>query len=789
MSGSYVRMTSVKICLALCLSFLLPQYLSAQTVETKRDTQLKNQIIGRCGCDSCDRMPTHNPAFDGLGDPNGFILSTRWDATAMSGFGLGLGDATILTWSIIPDGADADSGGAPVPSNLIAEFDSRFSEANAGTPDLTNRTWFALIEQGLNRWGEVSGIEYVYEPNDDGVDNFGAGGALGVRGDVRIGGFNIDGPGNVLAFNAFPDNGDMALDTTDPLYQSAANNFRAMRNIITHEAGHGLGLSHVEPTGNPAFLMNPFINVAFDGPQLDDILAVHRGYGDIYEKENGFEGNDTIANATDMGTLAANTTSTFGSDGASGTFVGGNDVDFLSVDDNSDIDFFRFNMATQSVVSVTLTPVGVSYLNGPQGGPAPTLFEPSLNNDLALAVFDASGNLVQSVDSTTNGEAETIGGLILPAGEMFVRATGSSNAVQLFELEITLEEPQIALALGGPVPQTISPEGGTVIPVEVTSFSSTPDPSTAMVFVDRGAGFEAFPMIEDSSTMYSAVMPSSTCGDEIQFYFSIDTVSGETVTLPSNPPTTTFSTISAFGIEELFIDSFDSDLGWTVSGNATDGQWERGIPNNGERGDPEADPEESGLGFCFVTDNGNIPDDNTDVDGGTTILTSPMMVADFAEGDIPRISYYRWYSNTFGASPEADIFEVEISNDNGATWVDLETVGPTGPEVDGGWIFRNIPVGGLVSPNDQVRVRFIASDLGEGSVIEAGVDAVNLSVISCTPQFVLGDVNCDGVVNLLDVAPFVDAISTGVFNEKADMNQDGAVNLLDVDPFIILLNG
>ena len=54
---------------------------------------------------------------------------------------------------------------------------------------------------------------------------------------------------------------------------------------------------------------------------------------------------------------------------------------------------------------------------------------------------------------------------------------------------------------------------------------------------------------------------------------------------------------------------------------------------------------------------------------------------------------------------------------------------------------------------------------------------------------VLGDVNCDGLVNLLDVAPFVDLLSSGGFSENADANEDGQVNLLDVAPFVDLLSG
>lgn len=51
----------------------------------------------------------------------------------------------------------------------------------------------------------------------------------------------------------------------------------------------------------------------------------------------------------------------------------------------------------------------------------------------------------------------------------------------------------------------------------------------------------------------------------------------------------------------------------------------------------------------------------------------------------------------------------------------------------------------------------------------------------------LGDVNLDQVVNLLDVAPFVELISSGKFLSQADINQDGEVNLLDVAPFVELL--
>ena len=53
----------------------------------------------------------------------------------------------------------------------------------------------------------------------------------------------------------------------------------------------------------------------------------------------------------------------------------------------------------------------------------------------------------------------------------------------------------------------------------------------------------------------------------------------------------------------------------------------------------------------------------------------------------------------------------------------------------------------------------------------------------------LGDVNLDGNVNLLDVDPFVEVVTSGKFQAEADTNEDGMVNLLDVDPFIALVGG
>ena len=47
----------------------------------------------------------------------------------------------------------------------------------------------------------------------------------------------------------------------------------------------------------------------------------------------------------------------------------------------------------------------------------------------------------------------------------------------------------------------------------------------------------------------------------------------------------------------------------------------------------------------------------------------------------------------------------------------------------------------------------------------------------------------DGVVNFLDISPFISLLSGGGFLEQADINGDGQVNFLDISPFIGILSG
>lgn len=62
------------------------------------------------------------------------------------------------------------------------------------------------------------------------------------------------------------------------------------------------------------------------------------------------------------------------------------------------------------------------------------------------------------------------------------------------------------------------------------------------------------------------------------------------------------------------------------------------------------------------------------------------------------------------------------------------------------------------------------------------------SIVAELDASLLGDVNLDGVVNFLDISPFISILSGSGFQLEADVNQDGLVNFLDISAFIGLLS-
>ena len=92
----------------------------------------------------------------------------------------------------------------------------------------------------------------------------------------------------------------------------------------------------------------------------------------------------------------------------------------------------------------------------------------------------------------------------------------------------------------------------------------------------------------------------------------------------------------------------------------------------------------------------------------------------------------------------------------------------------------NVPVSGVTVPASATNLVV--------EIFAFGSDTLLLPVIGGSCDNEIGDVNGDGALDLLDVGPFVNAV-TGGFVCEADIDENGVVDLLDVGPFVALLLG
>ncbi|MGJ8635959.1 MAG: matrixin family metalloprotease [Phycisphaerales bacterium] len=692
-----------------------------------------------------------------------FQQTSRWSSTATDGAGLGQGDPTTITYSFVPDGTFVPNLGIGLGSGNSALF--AWLNGIYGS----QATWQPLFEQVFDRWAELTGLSYVYEPNDDGSNTNTGAGVLGVRGDVRIAAYDFqnDGNGGVLAYNNFPQDGDMVFDAFDTFYNVTSSSSLRFRNVASHEHGHGLGMLHVCPA-NQTKLMEPFISTAYSGPQLDDILNGHRHYGDPMEP------NNSPAQTTDLGDFDA-------SDVIS--------LQNLSVDDNSDADYFEINLTEPARITMSVTPDADEYQQGTQTSACNTGTNTDYDSihNLRISIF-APGDVINPAlianDSGT-GEAETLTYDAVSAGTYYLRvdASTSTNSVQRYQAFVVTND----LPFLGPVVSATPPAA--VDPGVTTDFSVTIDPrddslvggSLALFSRVNGGSFTSSALTSNGGDSYTATLPAVECDDDLEFYISVEGDTDGVQTLPAGGASDPFSAVvGSFVIN--FEDDFQSNLGWLVSGdvaNQAAGIWQRGVPaGDGSRGDAPDDAD--GSGSCYLTGNGG-PGSNTDVDGGSTVLTSPLF--DVSGNPEATISYYRWFHNSFGDNANVETFEVELTDNNGSSWTQLELVAGNSSESNGGWFQKTFRIADFVSTTSQVRVRFTAKD-DVGAVIEAAVDGVVVSGLDCEDVMVdcQPDLNGDGALDFFDISAFLTAFGNG--EAVADFNDDGELDFFDVSAFL-----
>ena len=324
------------------------------------------------------------------------------------------------------------------------------------------------------------------------------------------------------------------------------------------------------------------------------------------------------------------------------------------------------------------------------------------------------------------------------------------------------------------------PTSGASIDVSATLQSGFDIQAFEMEYAYDGGASGVVAGVEQSSNIWRFDFPSATiCPGVVTYSFTAQLTNGETYDDPGGVYSATVSDGT------LVVEAWpgSSGSGWTfgVAGDdAVAGIWTSGQVEGNNRGDPAVDGNGNPSGFAFLT--GIDPSTtNSDVDDGTTTLLSPI----FSGVEVPDsvLSYQRWYSNDFGAEPNADSMQISISNNGGSSWTLVENVS----ENANAWVTVEFVISDVITPSAQMQMRFVASDLAGGSVIEAGIDNLQIFGVECEDQGIIGDLNGDGFVNGSDIGIFLAVWGTN--SELGDLNNDGICDGVDLGQLLAAWTG
>jgi len=244
----------------------------------------------------------------------------------------------------------------------------------------------------------------------------------------------------------------------------------------------------------------------------------------------------------------------------------------------------------------------------------------------------------------------------------------------------------------------------------------------------------------------------------------------------SNTATISIAVVPAAQLAYSF--PLDTDPGWT-----TQGQWAFGQPTGG--GSHTHDPASGHTG-------NNVYGYNLDGDYPNRMpqyfLTTTAIDCSRVSGT--QLRFYRWLG-----VENYDQATIAVSDD-GTAWTTVwQSIGLT--YSDSAWSLQTYDISQIADDHPTVYVRW-GMGPSDMSVSYPGWNIDDVEIWGLlTLEWVVGDLNCDGVASFADINPFVLRLSNPVAywttfpacaDSNGDINGDGAVDFGDISPFVALLS-
>lgn len=377
----------------------------------------------------------------------------------------------------------------------------------------------------------------------------------------------------------------------------------------------------------------------------------------------------------------------------------------------------------------------VPIATGPLGTVSGHTYNASNGNSPASGV---SVEVLGAGRTFISGGDGSYSGLVTPGTYTLVTSGGgfapdTASGVTIVEASTTVQDFYLtdnAPPLLSTITQPSTTDSSGPYPINVTIVEGSGLAEKTLYYRRNWGGYQAIPLVSQGGDDYLGEIPGQPYTSVVEYYvYARDTGGLEGYDPPGGSASPYNFVVGQ--METFFDDDAESDLGWTLGDtgdDATTGIWVRAEPVGTYNGGPEIQPEydhtTDPAEICFVTGNANPGDGygTNDVDNGKTTLLSPVFnLSDFTT---VQVSYWVWYSNDQGSSG-GDTWLVEV-NDGGALWPDLENTTTS----TNAWVNRTFLVEDYVSLTSQVQFRFVASDVGSGSIVEAGIDDFLLTGIN-----------------------------------------------------------
>jgi len=322
--------------------------------------------------------------------------------------------------------------------------------------------------------------------------------------------------------------------------------------------------------------------------------------------------------------------------------------------------------------------------------------------------------LTENIIDNTNGLGEYGNGILTPGNYNIRYSKVGYYPDTLFNVALSTN--------------TVTTENVALVPLPVFTFNGHIQDNATLIGIPNAS-------VEIKNSLYNYTATTDANGDFsiANFYDDVyDFSAGKWQYITSCTSGNNFNSINnsvTIGLDKGIYDDFTFDFGWTVSGLAPRGIWERAVPVGTTQGpdfiNPNVDVSNDCGDYAFVTGNigGSVGTD--DVDSAATILTSPIF--DLTAYTNPYLNYSRWFANkNNGATLANDSLQFFLNN--GITTVRVEFLNVNNATLFS-WNNKSVSISSLITPT--ANMRFIARiadwQSQGGNLTEGGLDNFSIT--------------------------------------------------------------